>query len=68
MNLTEKGVVESEYEVELIPVNSVILSSNSIRSSFVLTMEIVIKSGIFQDNGIMYVEFPNLFFECMFFQ
>ena len=47
VNLTEKGVIETEYDVQLIPVNSVIMSSYSIRSKFILTMEIVINSGIF---------------------
>ena len=68
VNLTEKGVIESDYSVELLPVNKVIMSTNSIRTKFTLTIEIVVKSGIFYNNGIMYVEFPNIFFEAMFFK
>ena len=44
------------------------MSTNSIRSKFTLTIEIVVKSEIFYNNGIMYVEFPNIFFETMFFK
>ena len=31
-------------------------------------MEIAVNSGIFVNNGIMYVEFPNTFYETMFLE
>ena len=43
------------------------MSTKSIRSSFDLTLEVVINTGVLVNNAIVYVEFPNLYSEAMFF-